>query len=87
MIFIFRPKELKLKESTSTLINPALSPSSSGVPLIRDNATDNEKGTYAVQLQENSDFAENKSVSKLFSFLQVLTAMFGSFAHGGNDVR
>lgn len=76
---------------TAVNINPTLSPNSSAVPLISNKSfakKQNDEGICAIELAENPDLIyDNKSVSKLFSFLQVLTAMFGSFAHGGNDVR
>ncbi|XP_074110305.1 na[+]-dependent inorganic phosphate cotransporter type III [Cotesia typhae] len=40
--------------------------------------------TDPVDTQNHTE--DNPEVAKLFSFLQVLTAAFGSFAHGGNDV-
>lgn len=51
-----------------------LSPNSSKVPLITS------KTDTTIKADEPED------VSQLFSFLQILTATFGSFAHGGNDV-
>lgn len=82
-----RPNELKLDDCTIE-VNPALSPCSSGVPLIRNKsfAKQNQQGNGIEIKLDKQDEMENKSVSKLFSFLQILTAMFGSFAHGGNDV-
>ena len=38
-------------------------------------------------LDEDGLEADKPEVSTLFQFLQILTACFGSFAHGGNDVR
>lgn len=52
-----------------------MSTNSSKVPLINNSSA-------ASKAQINED----ENVSKLFSFLQILTATFGSFAHGGNDV-
>lgn len=62
-------------ESAATL---ALSTNSSRVPLI---VSSNGEQAAVKEIEEPHD------VSQLFSYLQVLTATFGSFAHGGNDVR
>ncbi|KAG0713384.1 Sodium-dependent phosphate transporter 2 [Chionoecetes opilio] len=36
--------------------------------------------------KKDGDDTDSLEIKKLFSFLQILTATFGSFAHGGNDV-
>lgn len=70
----------KNQETAGNVINiehleaTTLSPNSSKVPLISS------------KTEEVQKFDEPEDVSKLFSFLQILTATFGSFAHGGNDV-
>lgn len=46
---------------------------------------DPRKGSSS-SLEEWND-QDKPEVSLLFQFLQILTACFGSFAHGGNDVR
>ena len=37
--------------------------------------------------EEEEEVKDKPESARLFSFLQILTATFGAFAHGGNDVR
>ncbi|XP_046872676.1 sodium-dependent phosphate transporter 2 [Hypomesus transpacificus] len=43
-------------------------------------------GTLDVCVEEEKEEKDKAEVFLLFHFLQILTACFGSFAHGGNDV-
>jgi sodium-dependent phosphate transporter len=71
------------KDKLEVIPMDGLSPNSSAVPLIKD---PDVEGQVQIIQQATPEKGDKAGVGKLFSFLQILTAAFGSFAHGGNDV-
>ncbi|XP_055955214.1 sodium-dependent phosphate transporter 1 [Patella vulgata] len=83
-------KKVKIPEKEETTVATIVTDiDAESAPLkIKDIEADSPDVTISNQsLTRGRDEVKDKpEAARLFSFLQILTAIFGSFAHGGNDV-
>ncbi|XP_048835949.1 sodium-dependent phosphate transporter 1-B-like [Brienomyrus brachyistius] len=74
-------------DSYTSYCNAVAEPGVAEVPPATQVTVDVGDGASSQGSLEDDGLEEDRSeVSMLFQFLQILTACFGSFAHGGNDV-
>jgi len=74
-------------ESTRALLHDKQFSHSPSPPILSKGIERKEKVSKSfISWFIHHDSAEDKRASKLFDFLQILTACFAGFAHGGNDV-
>ena len=52
--------------------------------VVPNDGENTDNGAIALSRDKINDHPQT---GKVFSYLQILTAIFGAFAHGGNDVR
>lgn len=76
------PDVTSVHTASTTSVNTISTLSLNGVLIKESTKYD---GKLEPESEPKTESEEN--VNKLFNFLQILSAIFGSFAHGGNDVR